>query len=38
VKAMNSMQKKQQAAPVAPPPPSPEVTLLTEIRDSLRNR
>jgi len=32
------MQKKQQAAPVAPPPPSPEVTLLTEIRDSLRNR
>jgi large conductance mechanosensitive channel len=35
VKAMNSMQKKQEAAPAAPPP---EVTLLTEIRDSLRSR
>jgi large conductance mechanosensitive channel len=36
VKAMNAMQKKQEAAP--PPAPSPEVTLLTEIRDSLRQR
>jgi large conductance mechanosensitive channel len=35
VKAMNSMQKKQEAAPAAPPP---EVTLLTEIRDELRRR
>jgi len=35
VKAMNSLQRKQEAAP-APPPP--EVVLLTEIRDSLRNR
>jgi large conductance mechanosensitive channel len=35
VKAMNSMQKKQEAAP-APPPP--EVTLLTEIRDELKRR
>ena len=35
VKAMNSMQKKQKAAP-APPPA--EVTLLTEIRDALRSR
>jgi large conductance mechanosensitive channel len=35
VKAMNSMQKKQEAAP-APPPA--EVTLLTEIRDALRSR
>jgi large conductance mechanosensitive channel len=35
VKAMNSMQKKQEAAP-APPPP--EVVLLTEIRDTLRQR
>ncbi len=35
VKAMNSLQKKQEAAP-APPPP--EVVLLTEIRDSLRKR
>ena len=36
VKAMNSMKKQQEAAP--PPPPAPEVVLLTEIRDSLRNR
>jgi len=35
VKAMNSMKKKEEAAPAAPPP---EVVLLTEIRDSLRNR
>ena len=35
VKAVNSMQKKQEAAP-APPPA--EVTLLTEIRDALRSR
>jgi large conductance mechanosensitive channel len=35
VKAMNSMQKKQEAAPA---PPSAEVTLLTEIRDALRSR
>jgi large conductance mechanosensitive channel len=35
VKAMNTMQKKQEAAPA---PPSPEVTLLTEIRDTLRQR
>jgi large conductance mechanosensitive channel len=36
VKAMNTMQKKKEEAP--PPAPSPEVTLLTEIRDSLRQR
>jgi large conductance mechanosensitive channel len=35
VKAMNAMQRKEEAAP-APPPP--EVTLLTEIRDALRSR
>jgi len=35
VKAMNSMQKKEQAAP-APPPA--EVVLLTEIRDALRSQ
>jgi len=35
VKAMNAMQKKQEAAPAAPPP---EVVLLTEIRDTLRQR
>jgi large conductance mechanosensitive channel len=36
VKAMNTMKKKQEAAP--PPAPPPEVVLLTEIRDSLRQR
>jgi large conductance mechanosensitive channel len=35
VKAMNTLQKKQEQAPA---PPSPEVVLLTEIRDSLRQR
>jgi large conductance mechanosensitive channel len=35
VKAMNAMQKKQEAAPAAPPP---EVALLTEIRDTLKGR
>jgi large conductance mechanosensitive channel len=35
VKAMNTLQKKEEAAP-APPPP--EVVLLTEIRDTLRQR
>ncbi len=35
VKAMNAMQKKQEAAPAAP---APEVVLLTEIRDTLRQR
>jgi len=35
VKAMNNMRKKEEEAPAAPPEPSEEVTLLTEIRDSL---
>lgn len=35
VKLMNSMRKQQEAAPAAP---SPEVQLLTEIRDSLQRR
>ena len=35
VKAMTAMQKKEEAART---PPSPEVVLLTEIRDTLRNR
>ncbi|MFC1776883.1 large-conductance mechanosensitive channel protein MscL [Pseudomonadota bacterium] len=38
VKAMNSMKKKEEAAPAAPPKPSAEVELLTEIRDSLKNK
>ena len=37
IKAMNSMQKKEEEAPAEPPKPSAEVTLLTEIRDSLKN-
>lgn len=36
VKGMNSMKKKEAAAPAAPPAPSAEVQLLTQIRDSLR--
>lgn len=35
VKVMNSMQKKEEEAPKAPPQ---EIVLLTEIRDSLRQR
>jgi len=38
VKAMNSMKKKEEEAPKAPPKPSAEVELLTEIRDSLKNK
>jgi large conductance mechanosensitive channel len=34
VKAMNALQRKQEVAA----PPTPEVTLLTEIRDTLRSR
>ena len=36
VKAINSMKRKEEAAPAAPPQPSDEVKLLTEIRDSLK--
>ncbi len=36
VKPMNSMKKKQVAAPAAPPTPTKEESLLTEIRDLLR--
>jgi large conductance mechanosensitive channel len=36
IKAINSMKKKEAAAPAAPAPPSEEVTLLREIRDSLK--
>lgn len=38
VKAMNSMKKKEEAAPSTPPAPSKEEVLLTEIRDALRAR
>jgi large conductance mechanosensitive channel len=36
VKAMNSVKKKEEAAPPQPPEPSKEQELLTEIRDALR--
>ncbi|MDH3521643.1 MAG: large-conductance mechanosensitive channel protein MscL [Myxococcales bacterium] len=38
VKAMNTLKKKEEAAPSAPPAPSKEQVLLTEIRDALRSR
>jgi large conductance mechanosensitive channel len=36
IKAMNSMKKKEEEKPAAPPAPSKEETLLTEIRDLLK--
>ncbi|MBK8947007.1 MAG: large-conductance mechanosensitive channel protein MscL [Ignavibacteriae bacterium] len=38
VKAMNSLKKKEEAVPAAPPAPTKEETLLTEIRDLLKNK
>lgn len=38
IKAMNSLKKKEEAAPAAPPAPTKEEVLLTEIRDLLANR
>ncbi|HZP98125.1 MAG TPA: large conductance mechanosensitive channel protein MscL [Reyranella sp.] len=38
VRGINRMVRREEAAPAAPPPPSPEVTLLTEIRDLLKAR
>lgn len=38
IKAMNSLKKKEEAAPAAPPLPSKEETLLSEIRDILKQR
>jgi len=38
IKAMNSLKKKEEQKPAAPPAPSAEETLLTEIRDLLKNR
>jgi len=37
-KAMNTLKKKEEQAPVAPPVPTKEEQLLTEIRDLLRQR
>jgi large conductance mechanosensitive channel len=36
IKAINRIQKKEEAAPTAPPKPSNEELLLTEIRDLLK--
>ena len=36
VKAMNRLKRKKEEAPAAPPPPSKEITLLSEIRDLLK--
>jgi large conductance mechanosensitive channel len=38
IKAMNSMKRKEEAAPAPPPAPTKEEILLTEIRDLLKNR
>ena len=38
VKAINSMKKKEEAAPATPPAPAPDVVLLGEIRDLLKER
>jgi large conductance mechanosensitive channel len=36
IRAMNTLKRKDEAAPAAPPKPTAEVTLLTEIRDLLK--
>ncbi|MBP1665391.1 MAG: mscL [Bacteroidetes bacterium] len=36
IKGINSMRKKEEAAPAPPPAPTKEETLLTEIRDLLK--
>ena len=36
IKGMNSLKRKEKSAPAAPPGPSTEETLLTEIRDLLK--
>lgn len=38
IKGLNSLKKKEEAAPAAPPAPSKEEVLLAEIRDILRNK
>lgn len=38
VKVMNSLKRKEEAAPSAPPAPSKEEVLLTEIRDLLKQQ
>ena len=36
IRLLSTLQRKKAEAPPAPPPPSPEVVLLTEIRDALK--
>ena len=38
IKAMNSLRKKEEAAPAPPPAPPADVQLLTEIRDILKKQ
>ena len=38
VRSYNKLQKKEEEKPAAPPEPSAEETLLTEIRDLLKNK
>ena len=38
IKGINTLNKKPEASPAAPPPPTPEVVLLTQIRDQLARR
>ena len=38
VRVMNSLKKKEEAAPAAPPAPSKEEVLLSEIRDLLKDQ
>ena len=38
VKGINSLKRKEEAAPSAPPAPTKEEVLLTEIRDLLKNK
>lgn len=38
VKGINSLRKKEEAAPAAPPAPPEDVVLLREIRDALQKR
>lgn len=38
VKGVNSMRRKQEAAPAAPPAPTNEEKLLMEIRDAIKNK
>jgi large conductance mechanosensitive channel len=38
IKGINSLRKKEEAAPAAPPAPPEDVVLLREIRDALQKR